>query len=98
MDRVARLDDATIALLLPEVGVDDAALACERILVEARRDAPDIKGGVAHWPEDGYDMDTLLAAARTALEQAPPFLAMEDRWEMERKLRMVETIVDTAAE
>jgi uncharacterized protein (TIGR02266 family) len=38
----------------------------------------------------------LRAALR--LDQPPPFLAMEDRWEMERKLRMVETIVDTAAE
>jgi DNA-binding NtrC family response regulator len=71
MDRIARLDEGTIALLLPEVGSEDAPGACERILMEARRMTPTLKGGIAHWPEDGYDMDTLLAAARTALEQAP---------------------------
>src|SRR5262249_9824330 len=70
MDRIARLDDATIALLLPEVGAEDAPAVCERILVEARQLAPELKGGIAHWPEDGYDMDTLLVAARTALDQA----------------------------
>jgi uncharacterized protein (TIGR02266 family) len=36
----------------------------------------------------------LRAALR--LDAPPAFLSMEDRWEMERKLRMVETIVDTA--
>jgi uncharacterized protein (TIGR02266 family) len=34
--------------------------------------------------------------AALSLDRPPPFLATEDRWEMERKLRMVETIVDTA--
>jgi DNA-binding NtrC family response regulator len=70
MDRLGRLDETTLAVLLPELASEDAGGVCDRILQQARKIAPGLRAGMAEWPSDGYTMDTLVLAARSALEQA----------------------------
>lgn len=78
-DTVGRYGGEEFALLMPNTGKETAMRVAERvrrdleargIIVEGKRVAVTVSGGVASFGEDGEDWDSLLTAADDALYQA----------------------------
>ncbi len=59
-------------LLLPELSPDERQRVAESHLRAVQRVAPSVRSGVASFPGDGGDADSLLLAARTAAAMARP--------------------------
>lgn len=72
MDTVALVNDAELAILLPEVGLDEATEIAEALVAALAPVAPQLSCGLAVSPSDGIDADGLLSAASTAAESADP--------------------------
>ncbi|HRC58219.1 MAG TPA: sigma 54-interacting transcriptional regulator, partial [Kofleriaceae bacterium] len=73
IDLVAPLGDGTVAVLMPEVGVDDVGAALDAMLGAGRAgeaSASELAIGIAVSPFDGIDGDTLLGSARAAAAAA----------------------------
>jgi DNA-binding NtrC family response regulator len=70
--QIRRIDLATwdgadqLLLLLTETAGDKALAATARLLMSLGKTAPAAKAGLAGWPMDGLEVDTLLAKARAA--------------------------------
>jgi two-component system, NtrC family, response regulator AtoC len=61
-----------LLVLMPECTADEAFEAAGRLLAILQPVAPAARAGLASWPADGIDVDTLLEAARTSAFEAPP--------------------------
>jgi two-component system, NtrC family, response regulator AtoC len=61
-----------LVILLPELTGQGAEDAGDEILDALAKVAPKLRGGLASFPADGPDADTLLAGARAAVEIAGP--------------------------
>ena len=72
MDSAAITGDGEVAVLLPEVGVDEAVEIIEALRAALVPFAGVVAVGVAVSPGDGCDVDTLLSGVRAAAEEAPP--------------------------
>jgi two-component system response regulator AtoC len=72
IDTVAPIDDGMIAVVLPELGVDEAITVASELRRRLVEITADVVMGVAAAPIDGIDADTLLAAARGATAGATP--------------------------
>ncbi|HEX3481402.1 MAG TPA: sigma 54-interacting transcriptional regulator [Kofleriaceae bacterium] len=59
-------------VVMPELTADEALEAAARLLSIVQPVAPAARVGFASWPVDGFDVDTLLEAARTSALDAPP--------------------------
>jgi two-component system, NtrC family, response regulator AtoC len=92
MDVIAQPSEAQVVVVMPE---RDDALEGIRGLLEA---IPDARAGVASWPHDASDADTLLASARAASALARPG-AVVAASEAAREIRLGERsilVADTA--
>jgi two-component system response regulator AtoC len=72
MDSVATIGDTELALLLPEVGLDEASEVVGGLLGALGSIIPGVAAGLAASPTDGIDADNLLSAASTSAEAAAP--------------------------
>jgi len=77
-DTICRLGGDEFVLLLPDAGVEEARQAAERLSVSFRQPFPiaghslrvTVSIGIALYPDDGTDFDTLLKNADSALYKA----------------------------
>jgi len=65
-------DRGEILVLLPEAPADAAPANASRFVSALIGVAPNLRGGMASCPEDGFDLDSLLSGARAALDEAAP--------------------------
>ena len=70
MDGVALLSDTELAVLVPEVGLDEASEIVALLLAVLAPIAPGLSSGLAISPSDGIDADSLLSSASAAAEGA----------------------------
>jgi DNA-binding NtrC family response regulator len=70
MDVVGRLDERTLAVILPDVDSTGVGAAAGRLMAVARALSGDTRAGAASWARDACDADTMIAAARAALGSA----------------------------
>jgi DNA-binding NtrC family response regulator len=74
--QLRRIDLATwdgadrLLVLLVETDAEQALAATNRLLKALGRSAPQAKAGIASFPLDGLDLDTLVASARAAAQAA----------------------------
>ncbi|MBK7862595.1 MAG: sigma 54-interacting transcriptional regulator [Archangiaceae bacterium] len=69
LDLVSVVSTGQLAVVCPETGEDEAQERAERLLEVLEGQQPRV--GVAVFPEDGADVETLLASARAAAVAAP---------------------------
>ncbi len=72
MDSVGPVAPQTLGVLLPELETTTAPLVGDRIIKAVRQQVPSARIGLACWPDDGCDAETLFVAARGALERVVP--------------------------
>jgi transcriptional regulator with GAF, ATPase, and Fis domain len=72
MDCAAILGDHEVALLLPEVGLDEAQDTIASLIEALGTVAPGLAAGLAASPSDGIDADSLLSSATASAEAAAP--------------------------
>ncbi len=72
MDSVALVNDTELAVLLPEVGLDEASEISTGLVRALSPVASEVSCGLAISPSDGIDADGLLSAASTVAEAAEP--------------------------
>ncbi len=79
MDSAALLDEHHIALLLPELDADSAALVAQELGPAIAPAGKRLACGISSSPGDGLDGDTLLASARAAADTASPGSVLQAR-------------------
>ncbi|MFO0755026.1 MAG: sigma 54-interacting transcriptional regulator [Byssovorax sp.] len=72
VDIVGAETNSLLVTILPELGAAAARAMGADLLSAIAARAPSARGGVAAYPADGGDGETLLSAARAAAEIAPP--------------------------
>ncbi len=72
MDVVGTLDERCLAVLLPEVSSEYGPLVANRILEAMLPFDPQVRAGMASWPDDSVEPDALLDAARAAARGSKP--------------------------
>ncbi|HWM88339.1 MAG TPA: sigma 54-interacting transcriptional regulator [Kofleriaceae bacterium] len=72
MDAAAILDDHRVAILLPELDIDEASPIAGDLALLLKAGGSPLAAGVALSPDDGVDGDALLASARAAADAAAP--------------------------
>jgi two-component system response regulator AtoC len=85
MDSTAQLSPHELAILMPELGLEEAEETVQRLLL-ALAPMGDLRAGVATSPSDGIDADSLLSSASAAAEAAEVGAIVRVR-EMIRKLQ-----------
>lgn len=70
MDFAAWDEEGRVLLLLPEVDAEEAGPAAERLLDALGRAGVQARAGLACYPQDGEDVDALLAGARAGAAAA----------------------------
>lgn len=72
-DVAARLDDATVALVLEFTPSDGCAVVVDRMRDRVQLDHPDatFSAGIACYPAHAISADELVTVARAALDEAP---------------------------
>ena len=73
MDLAAMLSEHELAIIFPEITIDDLENVIQRLLIAFATVAPSVAAGIAMSPSDGIDADSLLSSARAAAESAAPF-------------------------
>jgi two-component system response regulator AtoC len=92
IDVAAWTSDTQVALLVPELG-DQEAAAMAAMLVDSLRAATiSARAGFATYPADGADGQTLIAAARAAADQARPQQVSQSA-ETARRITMGDRVV-----
>lgn len=71
LDVISR-EDQHVWLLLPELSADERTTTVAELMQSVLRVAKTIRGGLASFPVDGGDPDSLLLSARTASSLAKP--------------------------
>jgi DNA-binding NtrC family response regulator len=71
IDTAAPHGPAEVLMLLPETETVAARATAERLLAKVAAVAPHARIGLATYPDDGADVETLLAGAREAAHEAP---------------------------
>ncbi len=72
VDVVGTSPDHDIVVLMPETTGEAALVPARRLLAAARASAPHAKIGLASFPAEAPDAETILAAARAAAQAAEP--------------------------
>ncbi|MBP6631175.1 MAG: sigma 54-interacting transcriptional regulator [Kofleriaceae bacterium] len=72
IDSAAAVGEQELAILLPEVSLDEALELSQRLLTVLAPLAPGLSAAVATSPADGIDATSLLAATTTCAEAARP--------------------------
>jgi len=72
IDVVGIDEQKQLLVLFPELDPAAADRAASQLVSAMRSSFPSLRVGVAHWPRDGSDADTLLDAARAARNCAAP--------------------------
>src|SRR5262249_55379159 len=72
IDVVGVDEQRQLLVLYPELDPAAADRAASHLVSTMRSSFPSLRAGVAHWPKDGSDAETLLGAARAARNAAAP--------------------------
>ena len=72
LDSIAWSASDQLLLVQPETDASGARIAADSLLALLQRVAPQACAGIASWPDDGSDVDTLIGSARSAAIAAEP--------------------------
>ncbi|MBV8763244.1 MAG: sigma 54-interacting transcriptional regulator [Deltaproteobacteria bacterium] len=72
LDSIGWSGSDQLLLVQPETDAAGARIAADALLGVLQRIAPAARAGVASWPDDGDDVDTLIGSARMAAQVADP--------------------------